>query len=118
MGGMIATASAPAGRPPTYRRRYAEPAAGVTRTTTRAGRTGGASDRKSRTAAEWPQKPQPSWSAGESPAGGGAIGASHSGQASVPTARTDDRETLNLWVAAPGPPTGSGRTDSGPSIPR
>ena len=109
----VANARSGAARAPSPQRRHAY----RTRTTTRAGRGGGASERKSRTDAACSQKPQPSGSAGESGEGGGAIGASHSGQARVPTARTEEVDVLYLRIRTSPRPAGSGRTESGPSIP-
>ena len=63
----------------------------MTRTATRAGREGAASERKSRTAPLWLQYGQPSGSDGPANALASATGASHSGQASVPVARWPER---------------------------
>ena len=65
----------------------------TTRTTTRAGRVGSPSERKSRTAPGCPQNGQPSGSAGPIPPGAGATGASQRGQASVPVASRRARPT-------------------------
>jgi signal transduction histidine kinase len=46
------------------------------------------------------------------------MGASHSGQASVPEARTVEANVRYRWIRTSRRPAGSGRTESGPSIPR
>ena len=61
-------------------------AAWRTRTATRAGRVGSASERKSRTAARCRQKPHEMGSPGDMAPGPGRTGASQAGHASVPVA--------------------------------
>jgi hypothetical protein len=89
----------------------------TTRTSTRVGRVGGASERKSRTAAECRQKPQPSGSPGANGTGG-ATGASQSGQASVPRASSQELAVRLFSCRPPTRPIGSPRSGSEPSIPR
>jgi hypothetical protein len=64
----------------------------TTRTATRAGRVGSASDRNSRTGPAWRQYGHAIHSAGISDAPGTATGASHTGQASVPVASRVERD--------------------------
>ena len=79
----------------------------MTRTSTRAGRTGASSDRKSRTRPACRQNGQASGPDGVS-GPGGETGASHAGQDSVPIAMTHERSRRWTSCGPLKPRTGSG----------
>ena len=90
----------------------------TTRTSTRAGREGAASERQSRTAALCWQKPQSRESEGDITLGVGARGASQAGHANVPIARTCETACRCIDLVPLRTSIASGLTGSAPSIPR
>ena len=90
-----------------------------TRTSTRAGRDGDLSERKSRTGARWSQNGHPSRSAGDTGPQVSATGASQRLQASVPIASSPERVTRRCSSTGPADRVaGCQRKESESSMPR